>query len=84
MANLQHLVADGTTKTIKTANKPSLKELQDLVGGYIEVVRTLDGLVLVVDEEGRLSGKSVNVAASKLAGQVIVGDAVLMRSSDLE
>jgi hypothetical protein len=35
----------------------TLEALQELVGGYIEVVELADGLVVVCDEEGRLKGK---------------------------
>ena len=35
----------------------TLEALQELVGGYIEVVELADGLAVVCDEEGRLKGK---------------------------
>lgn len=62
-----------------------LHELQRLVGGYLEVVRPLpfsgpdfDSIRLVVDEEGLLKDKKVNVIASALYGSCIVGDCVLV------
>ena len=76
-----------------------LESLQKLVGGPIEAVPTrleaawarekaVDGLVLLVDEEGRLKEKSVNERATEMAdGAVtyfgrkpIVGPAVLAAS----
>lgn len=63
-----------------------LKRLQTLVGGYIEVVHPVpfggpvfDDVVMIVDEEGKLKGKSVNVLASALYNgfDPIVGDVVL-------
>ena len=56
-----------------------LATLQALVGGYIETVPLagdLDG-VMVVNEEGRIHGMSYNRQASALAGQTIVGTAVI-------
>lgn len=38
----------------------TLADLQSFVGGYIEVVRLDDDLVIVCDEEGRLKGKDFN------------------------
>jgi Domain of unknown function (DUF3846) len=57
-----------------------LTALQQAVGGYIEVV-TIPGerhLLLVVNEDGRLKELPPNVTASQLAGQLIVGDVVLI------
>lgn len=63
-----------------------LKRLQTLVGGYIEVVRPVpfggpifDDVVMIVDDEGKLKGKPVNVLASALYNgyDPIVGDVVL-------
>jgi hypothetical protein len=62
----------------------SLEELQTLVGGYIEIVRTVDGRFLVIDEEGMLEHKrkKVNGAATRLYvhGRTwpIVGDVLLV------
>lgn len=56
-----------------------LEELQSLVGGYIETVPTgVRDWLLIVNDEGRL-GLKVNPVASVLAGQIIVGNAVLVR-----
>ena len=59
-----------------------LSEYQKLVGGYLETVPTkLHGLLLLLDEEGKLKDKTPNIPATMLAGligyDVIVGDAVL-------
>src|SRR5215475_7933873 len=57
-----------------------LTALQQAVGGYIEVVTIPDEphLLLVVNEDGRLQELPANVTASQLAGQLIVGDVVLI------
>jgi hypothetical protein len=78
------LRADGSTEALQPPNGVhwGLEELQTLVGGYIEVARTTDGKYLVLDEEGKLKRKPLNVAASRMyqhgRRDVIVGDAVLI------
>ena len=54
----------------------SLAELQEYVGGYIELVR-MDQTLMVVNEEGALLGLPVNYRASAIAGFVIRGNAVV-------
>ena len=72
--------------------KPTLKELQKFVGGYIEVLTSADGQKqIVIDEEGKLKGKPINYdATEEYVGEeyddtnamwtydVIVGDAVIL------
>ena len=57
-----------------------LKALQEAVGGYIEVTGVLGQpeLCLVVDEDGLLKELDENLQASLLAGQRIVGPAVVL------
>lgn len=59
-----------------------LEELQTLVGGYIEVVSTIDGRFLVLDDLSKIKNKPVNMAATRLyvygREDVIAGDAVLV------
>ena len=58
----------------------TLEELQGAVGGYIQIVPSEnEGMVLVIDEEGKMKGKYRNAMASTLYGHTddyIVGDAV--------
>jgi hypothetical protein len=64
----------------------TLEELQDFVGGYIELVRLSEDVVMFVNEEGKLNGLHVNPKATILASaeeaigptDIIVGDAVVM------
>ena len=60
----------------------SLEELQTLVGGYIEITRTTDGKFMVIDEEGKLKRKELNIFATRLyvygRHDPIVGDAVVV------
>lgn len=83
MAKLMKI--DGTVKDLGETGL-SLAAKQKLVGGYIEVV-TLndDGMVLVINEEGKLREMERNDEATKLAlnnqaifeGDYIAGDAIL-------
>jgi len=57
--------------------KPTLKECQEFVGGYIEIVR-YGNKQIVVDEEGLLKGKPINVDATEEANRTIVGDAMVL------
>ena len=53
--------------------EPSLEEAQKAVGGYVELV-DLEGLgCLLVDEEGKLKRKPVNVMATKLYNKLFDG-----------
>ena len=81
------LKVDGTEEILK--GRPTLSEAQTTVGGYIEYVagRKADGkaVVLVVDEEGKLTGKKKNSQATLLywrtdkhIGGVIVGDVIIL------
>lgn len=81
------LYADGTALTLTTEkDAPSLEELQGAVGGYIEVVQipAMSGVLMIVDEEGRMKGKAVNAIASEIAGTEIVGDVVITLDEDDE
>ena len=62
---------------IKDVEATSLKQKQELVGGYIEYCPVDNDLFMYVDEEGLLKKKEVNHNASEMAGQMVVGDALL-------
>lgn len=76
------LKPDGTSQIFlpSKGGKFSLKELQDLVGGYIERVRLPGSMVLIVDEEGIPKGLPFNqLATDATHGQhEIYGNAVLL------
>ena len=75
MAKL-HIIEDKT---------PTLEELQDLVGGYIQIVIDRFGEQLIVNEEGVLMGLPYNRKATELLNDkfnvqdFVVGDAVLLK-----
>ena len=72
------LKVDGTIEQMGW--KPSLEELQAAVGGYIEMVRTNNVGYLYCNEEGKLLGLPVNMAATTMIehDDVIRGDVVVM------
>ncbi|KLU62317.1 hypothetical protein CEB3_c13610 [Peptococcaceae bacterium CEB3] len=55
----------------------TLKALQSVVGGYIEVIHLEDGLLLVCDEEGKLKGYPPN---RRVGRDVICGTFFICRS----
>jgi hypothetical protein len=78
------LRADGSAETLQPPNGVhwNLTELQTLVGGFVEVVRTTDLRFLVIDEEGKNKRKPLNIAATRIyqygRSDVIAGDAVVI------
>ena len=59
---------DGSYITIYLSDEdgePTLKVMQEAVGGYIEVVYAENGDQIILDEEGRLKGKPINEDASE-------------------
>jgi len=77
------LKTDGKREIITPKNGRSfvLEELQNLVGGYIEVIN-IGKQIMVINEEGRIERLHVNRAASGIAGFEIVGD-VLIGNRDI-
>lgn len=68
-----------------TTKKLTLEQMQEMVGGYIEIVPSLkEGHVLIVNEEGLLQNLPLNPAASELAGRPIVGVALQIHRDDLD
>ena len=62
----------------------SLKEMQEIVGGYIQFVYLPDNLILVVNEEGKLNNlpvnEYINLIYGKIIQDIIVGDILLIHS----
>ena len=54
---------------------PSLKNLQRIVGGHIETVPVIDGVVLICNEEGKLQNLPRNIYMGRYpCGDQIVGE----------
>ena len=67
----------------------TLEELQKAVGGYIQIVSITagehSGRLMVVDEEGKLkTDAQINIEASKIAGQPIVGQVIIIDRDQIE
>lgn len=70
---------DGTLETLKPANKYfTLQELQDAVGGYIELYPYhYANKLIICDEEGLIKRRSINKLFAKLTSVKLVGDVLL-------
>ena len=87
MATLYEPSGGGTPCRPRNGKKFALDELQGLIGGYIEMVRIPGDAgrrVFFVDEEGRLKHLRPNVRASHLAGQLLVGNALLCSPKEVD
>jgi hypothetical protein len=60
------------------AERPTLEQAQEYVGGWIQMIRLANGDQLIVNEEGLVHRLPFNPAASAIAGQPIVGNAMLL------
>jgi len=77
---------DGRTQDVRPANGVhwTLEELQGFVGGYIEVVRTVDGRFMVINELSKILQPplDLNIPATRLYryghSDVILGAAVVV------
>ena len=82
---------DGTREEYLPANGRhyTLEEMQKAIGGgWIEIVHTMDGRLMVIDEEGKLKGFPVNPVASALYvygdQDPIVGDVLVCEDRNIE
>lgn len=84
---------DGARKTVAPISEEEgfeLKYLQDLVGGFVEVVNLPDSKIMIIDEEGKLKGREVNEAATEIyrkatgSTDTIVGTVLICESSQLK
>lgn len=62
----------------------SLKELQEVVKGCIELVHMKDGRIMVVNDEGLLRNLDPNPIATLIVGQLIVGDVIVVERKEIE
>lgn len=79
---------DGSLEDYPPAGKHyTLEELQQAVGGYIEILHVEKGFLMVVNEQGKLKDLPVNRLASLLYGNPfdhVVGNALVCRSQDID
>jgi hypothetical protein len=64
----------------KAADKPTLEQAQAIVGGYVELVRPINGtpMQILCNEDGQMLRLPLNMKATLWAGRPIVGNAILL------
>ena len=74
MKKIKVIICPAESKPYEAKIDNSLKELQRIVGGYIEAVRVAEDIVAIVNEEGILKGLPENrsVLISGLVGDLIL------------
>lgn len=76
---------DGKTEPIENLE---LETLQKAVGGYIEMVPARNGQTIVLDEEGKLKNKPINLYATRMfingQSDPIVGDVVIANEGQIK
>lgn len=70
----------------KSGSNFSLKELQEYVGGYIEIVQIPEdnSLIAIANEEGLLKRLPYNSAANIMFGLELVGDIIICPKTMLD
>ena len=80
----QLVSTNGDVKSVKPKNNKtfSLKELQSYVDGYIQILKTRDERIMIINEEGKLNNLPYNEIASSLyiygMQDPVVGDVLVM------
>ena len=76
----QWIKVDGTIIPVlpSKGTRFTLKEVQDMVGGYVERVQLPKGMVVLANEEGFPMGLPRNPVASQMTGVDLLGDVVLL------
>ena len=86
----QIIKADGTIQEVqpKNGNDFKLAEMNEIVGGYIEIINAKDGRIIIIDEEGKLKNKPFNEEATKLyihgLQDPIVGDVLVCNQEEVD
>jgi hypothetical protein len=72
-----------TGEVVEDYQADTLEQMQNAVGGYIQMVYLKDYKVMIANEEGLLYNLPHNERASELAGQFIVGDVLIAEPHEL-
>lgn len=88
----QIIKSNGETKTVEPKNGTDFKleELQAIVGGYIQIAYLRDDEIMVMDDEGKLKEKDLNLQASlRYRRDVnpydsIVGDVLICKTNQVK
>lgn len=88
----QIIKVTGDTKQVEPQNGTDfkLKELQEIVGGYIGIAYLSDDEIMVFNEDGKLEGLQLNPKATErynadvYAFDHIVGDVLICKTSQVK
>ena len=81
--------SNGVETNLTPQNKTDfqLTELQKIVGGLIQIVKTKDGRTMVINEEGKINDLPINQKASELYQynefDFIVGDVLICNENEI-
>ena len=85
---VNHNCTEATWEEVKPKNGTdfTLEELQEFVGGYIEIITLGGGKIMVVNEEGWLLNLPPNWAATTRygLGSVIAGNALVCNDEEVQ
>lgn len=87
MATLYEPSGRDTPCRPRNGKKFTLDELQELIGGYVEMVSIPGDVgrrVFFVDEDGRMKGLPSNVRASHIAYRLLLGNALLCSPKEVD
>ena len=73
----EYLIEVNVTESKQYEGEVIIPDLQQAVGGIIEVIHLQDS-IMIVNEEGLIKELPYNILASGIAGMPIVGNAVLL------
>ena len=77
---------NGDIKKVKPNNRKvfTLGELQQHVGGYIEMVQLINNKTLVVNDEGKIRQLPINNYATLFTGIEIYGDVIVLDEDETD
>jgi len=79
--------ANGDVKPIEPNNRRDFKlnEMQKAVGGYIEIVETIDNRLMIINDDGKRSKLEPNEIASALykGDDIILGDVLVITKKQI-
>ena len=75
-------INNGTIEFIESEDTPNLKELQTLVGGYIESVPAFESWTVYANEEGRIHNLPASCVIINVQEWVIYGPVVILGRVD--
>lgn len=82
---MEYLVVPVHGNVMKVDDEPSLRNLQSVVGGWIEEIHLGDNIIMVVNEDAYARGLMLNMRATEVASKClgrtlpIAGDVLFIR-----